>query len=208
MAIAAPIMRGHGKAIRAVAKRCAAVILVAVVTATGGACGGDKEPKLTGVNDTGVDTTVGNLRILAVHVPAPDGDRYPRGSDLRVVLTIVNVGATTDTLTRATVPDAQRTAIRWDRNCNGTLETVDRLPVAPAGGTGPAEPAAAGPFDPYDVMAFSVDRDVPAGTTVGLTLTFQHAGRIVTSAYVVPKSAHIGEPVRRCAAPGPSTATR
>ena len=124
-------------------------------------------------------------------------------------LTIVNVGTTTDTLTRASVPDTGRTAIRWDRNCDGTLETLDRLPLAPAGGTGPAEPAAAHPFDPYDVMAFSVRRDVPAGTTIDLTLTFQHAGRIVTAAYVQPKSANIIEPVRRCsAAPSPRTTDR
>jgi hypothetical protein len=182
-----------------VATRCAAAVLLAVVTATAVACGEVGKSKDHNINETGVDTVVGDLRILAVHVPAPDGDRYPRGSDLRVVLTIVNVGTTTDSLTRASVSDAERTEIRWDRNCDGTPETLDRLPIAPAGGTGPAEPAAAGPFDPYDVMAFSVRGDVLAGTTIGLTLTFQHAGRIVTAAYVQPRSANIAEPVRRCA---------
>ncbi|MET0417633.1 MAG: hypothetical protein ABW022_16595 [Actinoplanes sp.] len=176
--------------------------------ATAGGCGKDEEPKSANINETGVDTIVGDLRILAVHVPAPDGDRYPRGADLRVILTIVNVGTTTDTLTRASVPDAERTAIRWDRNCDGNLETLDRLPFAPAGGAGPAEPAAADPFDPYDVMAFSVRRDVLAGTNIDLTLTFQHAGRIVTAAYVQPKSANIVEPTRRCAARGPRTTDR
>jgi len=192
-------MRSQGTPTRTAATRCAAAVLLAVVTATAGACGEDREPKPHNINETGVDTVIGDLRILAVHVPAPDGDRYPRGSDLRVILTIVNVGTTTDSLTRASVLDAERTEIRWDRNCDGTLETLDRLPLAPAGGTGPAEPAAAGPFDPYDVMAFSVRRDVLAGTTIGLTLTFQHAGRIVTAAYVQPRSANIAEPVRRCA---------
>jgi hypothetical protein len=201
-------MRGHREPARTAAKNRAAAILVAVVTAAVGACGGDEGPKPANINETGVDTIVGDLRILAVHVPAPGGDRYPRGSTLRVILTIVNVGTTTDTLTRASVPDAQRTAIRWDRNCDGTLETLDRLPLAPSGGTEPAEPAAADPFDPYDVMAFSVRRDVPAGTTIDLTLTFQHAGQIVTAAYVQPKSANIVEPVRRCAARRPRTTDR
>jgi periplasmic copper chaperone A len=194
-------MRGHGEPARTAAKNRAAAVLLAVVTATAGACGEDAKPEPTNINETGVDTTIGDLRILAVHVPAPDDERYLRGSNLRVILTIVNVGTTTDTLTRASVPDAERTAIRWDRDCDGTLETLDRLPLAPAGGTGPAEPAAAHPFDPYDVMAFSVRREVLAGTTIDLTLTFQHAGRIVTAAYVQPKSANIVEPVRRCAAP-------
>jgi hypothetical protein len=193
-------MRGQGTPTRTAAKRFAVAVLLAVATATAGACGEDEKPKSHNINETGVDTVIGDLRILAVHVPAPDGDRYPRGSDLRVILTIVNVGTTTDSLTRASVPDAERTAIRWDRDCDGTLETLDRLPLAPAGGTGPAEVAAADPFDPYDVMVFSVHRDVLAGTTIGLTLTFQHAGRIATAAYVQPKSANIVEPVRRCAA--------
>ncbi|WP_203904007.1 copper chaperone PCu(A)C [Virgisporangium aliadipatigenens] len=178
------------------------------MTATSGACGEDQTPKSANTNETGVDTVVGHLRILAVHVPAPDGHRYPRGSDMRVILTIVNVGTTTDTLTRVSVPDADRTAIRWDHNCDGTLDTLDGLPVAPAGGAGPAEPAAADPFDPYDVMVFSIHRDVLAGTTIDLALTFQHAGQIVTAAYVQPKSANIVEPVRRCSARSPRAADR
>jgi copper(I)-binding protein len=182
--------------------------MLAVMTATAGACGQDEGSKPADINETGVDTVHGGLRILAVHVPAPDGARYPRGSDLRVIFTIVNVGTTTDALTRASVPDADRSEIRWDRNCDGTLETLDRLPLTPAGVTGPAEPAAADPFDPYDVMAFSLRRDVLAGTTIDLILTFQHAGRIVTAAYVQPKSANIVEPVRRCAARSPRTADR
>jgi hypothetical protein len=193
-------MPGQGTPNRTATRRCAAAVLIAVLTATAGACGNDGEPKPANINETGVDAVVGGLRILAVHVPAPGGDRYPRGSDLRVVLTIVNVGTTTDSLTRVSVPDAEGAAIRWDRDCDGALETADRLPLAPAGGTRPAESAAADPFDPYELMVFSVHRDVLAGTTIGLTLTFQHAGRIVTAAYVQPKSANIAEPVRRCAA--------
>ena len=172
-------MQGHSEPARTAAKSRAGAILLAVVTVTAGACGRDEEPKSANINETGVDTIVGDLRILAVHVPAPDGDRYSRGSTLRVILTIVNGGTATDTLTRASVPDAERTAIRWDRNCDGTLETLDRLTLASAGGTGPAEPAAADPFDPYDVMAFSVRRDLLAGTTIDPNLTFQHAGQNV-----------------------------
>jgi hypothetical protein len=52
-------------------------------------------------------------------------------------------------------------------------------------------------------LRISVHRDVLAGTTIDLTLNFQKAGRIVTAAYVQPKSANIVEPVRRCAARSP-----
>jgi hypothetical protein len=196
-------MRNRDTSIRTAVTRFATAVLLAVMTATAGGCGGDDgRPESRTVNETGVDTVVGDLRILGVHVPAPDGDRYPRGSDLRVILTIVNVGTTTDSLTGASVPDAEHTAIRWDRNCDGTPETVDRLPLAPAGGIGRAEPAA-DPFDPYDLMVLSVHRDVLAGTTIHLILTFQHAGRLDTAAYVQPNSANIVEPVRHCAARSP-----
>jgi len=202
-------MRSPGTPTPTAATRCAAAALLAVVTATAGACGdADAKPQPGTINETGVDTVLGDLRILAVHVPASGSDRFPRGSDLRVILTIVNVGIATDSLTRVSVPGAERTAIRWDRDCDGKLETVDRLPLAPAGGSGPAAPAAAGPFDPYDVLVFSIRRDVLAGTTIDLTLTFQHAGRIVTAAYVQPKSANIVEPVRHCAGRSPRTTPR
>jgi hypothetical protein len=190
-------MRSRSNPTRTAVTRRATAVLLALVTATAGGCGDDGSPTSAAINETGVDTLVGDLRILAVHVPAPDGDRLPRGSDLRIILTIINVGTTTDSLTDASVPDAGRTAIRWDRDCDGTLETTDRLPLAAAGGNGPAQ-SAAGPFDPYDLMVYSVRRDVPAGTTIDLILTFQHAGRITTAAYVQPKSANIVEPVRRC----------
>jgi len=200
-------MRSRGTPIRTAATRCATTVLLAVVAATAGGCGDDEKPESHNINETGVDTVVGDLRILAVHAPAAAGDRFPRGSDLRVTLTIVNVGTTMDSLTGASVPDAERTAIRWDRNCDGEPETVDRLPLAPAGGTGRAEPAA-DPFDPYDLMVFALRRDVPAGTTIELILTFQHAGRITTAAYVQPKSANIAEPVRHCAARSPRPTVR
>jgi hypothetical protein len=48
--------------------RCAAAVLLAVVTATAGACGEDGEPKPHDINETGVDTVVGHLRILTLDV--------------------------------------------------------------------------------------------------------------------------------------------
>src|SRR4051812_11448557 len=71
-------MRGHSEPPRPAARLCAPPVLPPVVPATAGACGEDEAPKPADINETGVDTIVGDLRILAVHVPAPDGERYPR----------------------------------------------------------------------------------------------------------------------------------
>jgi copper(I)-binding protein len=180
--------------------RAAALAAAMVMT---GACDGDAEPPLIGISEAGVDGVVGSLRILAVHVVAPHGDRYPRGTDLRVVLTIVNVGGAPDALVGAESANARRVDIRWDRNCDGKPEVMPRLPIAPADQpTSPQGTVGAGPFDPYDLLLVSIREDVLAGTTVPLTLSFERAGRLVTAAYVQPESAHIVEPVRRCS---PST---
>ena len=179
---------------------CSAVLAATMVVA--GACGGDEsKPPVAGIGEAGVDSVAGSLRILAVHVVAPAGDGYPSGSDLRVILTIVNVGAAPDALVGASSPDAERVEIRWDRDCDGRPEVVPRLPIAPEEAPAPANRAGVGPFDPYDLLVVAVRHDVPAGTNVPLSLTFERAGKVSTSAYVQPRSANITEPVRRCVPP-------
>jgi copper(I)-binding protein len=172
-------------------------VAVALAVGLAGACGTASPPPVGNVNQTGVDAATGNLRILAVHVAAPAGDAYPKGSDLRVILTIVDVGVQPDALVAVSTPDARRSEIRWDRNCDGKPDVVDRLPIAAA-----ADPVRGDdgvrPFDPYDVVLVGARRDVQAGTDVPLTLKFATAGTVDTNAYVLSKTAHISEPVRAC----------
>ncbi|MEU8608888.1 copper chaperone PCu(A)C [Actinoplanes sp. NPDC048791] len=177
--------------------------MLAVTTVMAGACGGNDEadPPVVGIAEAGFDSVAGTLRILAVHVVPPVGDEYRSGSDLRVVLTIVNVGAAPDALIGASSPDAARVEIRWDRDCDGRPDVVSRLPIASAEAAAPEKPAGVGPFDRYDLLVVAVRRDLPAGTTIPLTLTFERAGKLNTSAYVQPRSANITEPVRRCVLP-------
>jgi copper(I)-binding protein len=184
-------------------RRWACTVMLAVTTVMAGACGGNNEsdPPVVGIGEAGFDSVAGTLRILAVHVVPPAGDGFPSGSDLRVVLTIVNVGAEPDALIGASSPDAARVEIRWDRDCDGRPDVVSRLPIASAEAPAPEKPAGAGPFDPYDLLVVAVRRDAPAGTTIPLTLTFERAGKLNTSAYVQPRSANITEPVRRCVPP-------
>jgi hypothetical protein len=183
---------------------CTAVLAATVVA---GACGGNDEPKppVVGLGEAGFDSVAGSLRILAMHVVAPTGDGYPSGSDLRVVLTIVNVGAAPDALIGASSPDAARVEIRWDRDCDGRPNVVSRLPIASAEAPTPKNQAGTGPFDPYDLLVVAVRHDVPAGSAIPLSLTFERAGKANTSAYVQPRSANITEPVRRCVLPDSPT---
>ena len=167
------------------------------VALAAGACGTAASPPVGNVNETGVDTVAGNLRLLAIHVGAPAGDAYPKGSDLRVILTIVNVGAAPDVLVAVSTPDARQSEIRWDRDCDGKPDVVDRLPIASA--EAPArDEGGVRSFDPYDVLLVRARRDILAGTDVPLTMKFATAGTVNTSAYVLPKTAHIVEPVRAC----------
>jgi copper(I)-binding protein len=212
---ASPEARSWGPPARSGAARtprrwaCGAMLAATMVAA--GACGGEPKPEpkppVARTDQAGVDKVAGSLRILAMHVTAPAGDRYPSGSDLRVIFTLVNVGTEPDALVSVSSPDARRVEIRWDRNCDGRPEVVPHLPIAPEQAPAPAKPAGAGPFDPYDLLVVAVRRDVPAGTNVPLELTFTRAGRVSTSAYVQPRSANLAEPVRRCV-PSASPAQR
>jgi copper(I)-binding protein len=175
--------------------RVAVALAVALVA---GACGSTSSPPVGNVNQTGVDTVAGNLRLLAVHVAAPSGGAYPEGSDLRVILTIVNVGAAPDALVAVSTPDARQSEIRWDRDCDGKPDVVDRLPIAAVGDDPVPGDGGVRPFDPYDVLLVGARRDILAGTDVPLTLKFATAGTVNTNAYVLPKTAHIREPVRAC----------
>jgi copper(I)-binding protein len=177
------------------------VVLAATMVVAGACGGGESKPPVAGIDEAGVDSVAGSLRILAIHVVAPAGDRYPSGSNLRVIFTIVDVGAAPDALVGASSPDAERVEIRWDRDCDHHPEVVPRLPIAPEEAPAPTNPAGVGPYDPYDLLVVAVRHDVLAGTSVPLSLTFERAGKVSTSAYVQPRSANLAQPVRRCVPP-------
>jgi hypothetical protein len=96
---------------------------------------------------------------------------------------------------------AASTPCRWA--CSAVLAATMVVAGACGGESKPpiagVDEAGVGPFDPYDLLVVAVRHDVPAGTDVPLSLTFERAGTVSTSAYVQPRSANIGEPVRRCA---------
>jgi copper(I)-binding protein len=148
----------------------------------------------------GTNAQVGPIRLLSVHIEAPAQYRYPTGADATVWLTVLNEGAAPDALVFTTSPYAAAAELRWDRQCDGVAEPVERLPVQPAGTDvgGPADHGA-GPFDRYHVRLVDLNREVLAGTTIPVRFVFEHAGAVTVHAYVQPSTAPMPQPSTRCA---------
>jgi copper(I)-binding protein len=157
----------------------AAVLLVA-------ACSPEPvPPDAAGV--MGVDSEIGSILLRATHAMAPEGGRYPPGSDATVVLTMINESDSADALMAVSAPDAERIEIRWDRQCDGTSEV-----------------SVARPFDPYHLRLVALRRTILAGTTVPLVFVFENAGRPEAAAYVRPAKAPLPEPSRGCSGRRPA----
>lgn len=127
-------------------------------------------------------------------VGAPDG-RYVAGEDARVRLTLINTGRRDDALVKVTSKAASVASLHWDRACDGTAESVDRITVV-AGGQVPQDPlrpsgtgAAAADIQqparhqPYYIKV-TIDEEVLKGTTVPITFTFEHAGTVTVDTIV------------------------
>jgi hypothetical protein len=110
---------------------------------------------------------MGDVLLRNVYLEAPDGGSYIPGDDATLRLRIINKSTRDDQL-RAVRAAAEQVRIRWDRDCDGRFEAVDRLPLRPEGPV---------PYsDAYFVEFVGIDRVVRAGTTLPVTFEFQHAG--------------------------------
>lgn len=151
----------------------------------------------------GTNAQVGDVLLRSVHVEAPPEGVYQPGGEARVWVTLLNQGVAPDSLTQITSPVAEEVEIRWDRDCDGTFDTVPELPLRPT------EPAATGlpttetptgvvPFDAYHLRLVELTSPVLAGTTVELTFQFERAGQITLQAFVQPPDVPRPEPSTRC----------
>jgi copper(I)-binding protein len=103
-----------------------------------------------------------------------------------VYLTIRNNGTTPDTLIGGSTPVAQTVQVHTMEMRGGIL-TMANLPDGleiPAGETVVLEPGA------YHLMLIDLKQDIVAGSTLDLTLTFQHAGDVTVT---VPVQANASE---------------
>ena len=158
------------------------VIVAAGAGALLAACGSPQEVIQSGT--TGTNARVGDVLLRNVHLESPPRAGYPPGSDPRVVLTLVNQGTRPDTLSRVETPAARQVKIQWDRDCDGTAETLPRLRL-PARIDTTSPPSAPGPTDSgYFLRLVDLTRTVRGGATVPLTFVFESAGNVTVDTKV------------------------
>lgn len=150
----------------------------------------------------GSNAQLGNLKLLSVHVEAPNQPAYPPGGNARLWFVVVNEGQQTDSLVSVSSPAVSAVQLRWDQRCDGDLETVEQLPLQPAGVAPAPGDGVVAPFEPYFAQIQGFVNEVPAGTAVDLTFEFANAGRLVVGAPVQPHDAPRPERSWICPTPG------
>ncbi|WP_216209624.1 copper chaperone PCu(A)C [Amycolatopsis aidingensis] len=174
------------------AAACAAMALA--VTACGNPAPLEDEQLAT----VGTNGSVGQVELRNVYVQRPLDGAYQTGEDARVLLTMVNSAERPDRLAEVTSGYAEKAMMRWDRNCDGTAEQVEAIPLT-AGGTVPApDGKAVTGHLPYHVELVSFDRKVRAGTTVPVTFAFERAGQTTLDVKVQPVHPADQQPRRAC----------
>lgn len=141
-------------------------------------CGEPQE--VSGSGTIGTNAEVGDVKLRNVFVEAPGGNGYRPGDDAVVRLAMLNASDEADALMGVRTGHASDVELRSDEDCDGTAETVPRLPV-PAADSG-AEPGT--PDLTYHLRIVDLTEEVQAGTTVPLTFTFDKAGEITVDAMV------------------------
>lgn len=158
-----------------------------------GACGA--APRTDEADTMGTNGQVEHILLRNVYLVASGEGGYGRGDDGLVRLWLFNTSTVEDTLVDVRSSRAESARIGWDRDCDGTYETVPELPVLPDGTV---------PYGrPYAVELVNFTDVVRGGTTVPVTFTFRHAGETRLDAMVeVVDDGDVTDPIT-CATSGP-----
>jgi copper(I)-binding protein len=140
--------------------------LLLAVMLLAGACGA--APRKDSAGTMGTNGEVEHILLRNVYLVASGEGGYRRGDDGLVRLWLFNTSTVEDTLVGVRSSRAESARIGWDRDCDGTYETVPELPIRPDGTV---------PYGrPYAVELVDFTGEVLGGTTVPVTFTFRHAG--------------------------------
>lgn len=131
----------------------------------------------------GTNAQVGQMLIRNVHVDAPEKGLYLPGDNAVVRFELYNQADQPDALIGAGSRDAAAVRLRWDRNCDGTAETVAGIPVQ-AEATVPGPPPSADASPAYRLEVVQLTDVVRPGTTLPVTFTFERAGERTVDAMV------------------------
>lgn len=159
------------------------------------ACG--YEPADGPAGTLGSNGRVGDVLLRNVYLAASGDGGYGPGDDGLVRLWLFNRSAEADALVDVRSAQAESARVGWDRDCDGTYETVPELPIR-ADGTVPYE-------RPYAVELLDFTGEVRGGTTVPLTFTFKNAGETRLDVLVEAEGdGDVPDPVR-CPPTSPSS---
>ncbi|GAA5103600.1 copper chaperone PCu(A)C [Haloechinothrix salitolerans] len=149
-----------------------AALLTAVAACAEGPITGE-QPQPVGSN-----TDKGPIQLRNVYLAQPSGGEYEPGQDTLGFLTVTTTAERRDRLVSVSSPSAERIELRWDRDCDGSPERVDALPLLPESTVPEAKRGGATGHAPYFLHVIGVTESVPAGTTVPVTFEFARAGEV------------------------------
>jgi len=168
-------------------------ITTAAVAAVLASCG---EPQRVLESGTmGTNAEVGDVVLRNVFVQAPGDSSYRPGEDAVVRLAMFSDSGRPDALLGVRSRSAGAVELRSDADCDGSSETVPRIPVPAEGAVG--EPG--GVDLAYHLRVVDFSEEVQAGTTVPLTFDFENAGEVTVEAMVEAVDDGDVPPPTRCA---------
>ncbi len=122
-----------------------------------------------------VNATVGDIRLIAVRIEAPDDELHIEGDNTGLFLTIANGGDNDDTLIAASTVDAQSIVFR-----DGDEPPADRINVEiPAGDVASLQY----PGGPH-LELVELKRDVRGSSFMPVAFRFDEAGTITVNVFV------------------------
>jgi copper(I)-binding protein len=174
------------------------IVLASILFAGAVACGQPRRPGLDRSDTIGANAEVGQVKLRNVFVEPPADGEFRPGDDAVVRLAMINDAPRPDTLVRVETDAARAVIMRWDRTCNGNVETVSRIPLLAEGTVPGAQPDQAGLASPFYLELDGLTRRVLEGTTLPVRFTFEHAGSVTVDAMVRAGRDLIELPPRGC----------
>ncbi len=149
--------RSPGRTLRPAAA-VAGALVAAMLTVSGCAAGQQSQTAQQVAAIDGANSTAGHLGLRNVVLATPDGTRYAKGSDARVLLFISNGGLDADTLASVSSPIATSVAL------SGAVSIPGQFLLDLSGGTGP------------QIVLKGLTRDITFGESVPVTFNFAKSG--------------------------------
>lgn len=197
--------RGHPARLGAVVVACACAAVALAGCAEGEGYG--TETQVAAVN--GANATIGPIAVRNAVFAYPDqGDVYPPGAKVPLLVTIVNTGDRADTLVRVTTPVAAGVAVEGEttipagfmvsslNDADNDLRPVTGASSPPSGADAPPHLSYPASIDGGEVriVLTSLTRPLRPGLTYPVTLHFRKAGNITLPVPLSLPAGTIGQP--------------